>query len=396
MDILYYLSSFPKLSKSFVLNELYELESQGHNVFVCSLRNPNEDITHNEYEQLDIPIQYVGEVTHWDFPELFSRVTLHPRLLKNTLYWYSPDHHVGNLIRAKRCIDVIEYFDWNVDHVHTHFAGANRYAARQIAAYYDVPFTITTHAFDLYREPVGNYTAPLLRGADRIVTISEYNKRHIKKTFTDDTPIDVVRAGIRPEKFEPTSQTVEKRILSVARFVEKKGLRYALDAVAMLVEDYPDIEYHLVGSGELEGNLKRRVEKLGIQENVSFLDNVSDSRLRAEFDEARTFVLPCIIDESGNRDGIPVSLMEAMAMKTPAVSTRVSGIPELISHEKDGMLAEPHDSEAIAAGLRRMLEDDTSWNQFADSARDKVVRDFNIKTETKKLEQTFKKARDSY
>ncbi|GAB6862244.1 glycosyltransferase [Haloplanus litoreus] len=391
MNILYYLGPFPKLSESFILNEIYELEQRGHNVAVCALDRPAEGITHEEYDELDVPTHWIESPSYRDVSELLSTKTLHPRILNDAFYPASLQRHAANLFRAKRCIEFVERLDWPLDHVHTHFAKPSSFSARYVASYYNSTFTVTTHAFDIYDEPVGRYTPFLFRNCDRIVTISAYNRAHIRKQFVDDTPIDIVRAGIRPEKFRPTATPNRNRVLTVSRFVEKKGLEYGLRAVAKATQQLPDIEYHLIGSGPKRSDLEALVDELNLGDTVRFLDNVDDERLLTEYDEARCFLLPCVVAESGDRDGIPVVLMEAMAMETPPVSTTVSGIPELVEHGGNGLLVEPRRSEAIADALETMLRDDSEWDEFRNRARETIVSDFNIVTEVEKLERTFRK-----
>jgi len=378
---------------SFVLNEIYELEQNGHNVAVCALNNPDEDIAHEEINELDIPINYIRTPSYTDVTELFSTKVLHPRVLKNVFYRASPKRHASNLFRTKECIDFVDSLNWEPDHFHSHFVGWSKFAAKCSSDYFEIPFTITAHATDIYNEPIAEHTADVLQRATRIVTISEYNKRYIREQLAPETPIDIVRAGIRPEKFTPTEETEPNRILTISRFVEKKGLSYALEAVNIATEEIPELEYHIIGSGDLKSDLVHKVEELGIDENVAFLDNVSDQRLVTELDEARCFLLPCVIADSGDRDGIPVALMEAMAMKTPPVSTTVSGIPELIDHRENGLLTEPRNPEATADALASLLGNDSEWTVYAERAREKVVTDFNIETEAEKLEATFRAAR---
>jgi len=389
MNILYYLGSFPRLSKSFILNEIYELEKKGHNVIVCSIKNPGESIKHQEYEEIDIPIYYIGTPTYLDMIQLFSFKVLNLKVLKHTFYNASLKDHVINLYRAKQSIKFIENLELEIDHVHSHFATIRRFPAKYVASYFKVPFTITTHAFDLYREPVGAYTQSLLKKADSIVTISKYNKNYIQNQFTKETPINVVRAGIRPEKFTPSEINVENRILTVCRMVEKKGLTYAIEAMKEVVKKIPEVEYHIVGSGELKEELEKKVKQLNLYDNIKFLDNVDDKRLIKEFDEAECFLLPCIVAKSGDRDGIPVVLMEAMAMKTPPLSTTVSGIPELIDHEENGLLVEPRNSDEIAEALLGLLKDEEKVKDLSQKARKKIINDFNISNEVDKLESIF-------
>jgi glycosyltransferase involved in cell wall biosynthesis len=356
------------------------------------LNNPDEDIVHDEFDELEIPINYIRRPTLSDVAELFSTKALHPRILKNTFYRAPPKNHAANLFRAKKCIQFINSLDWESDHFHSHFAGLSKFAAKYASDYFGVPFTVTTHAADIYKQPVGEYTTHLLQSATRIVTISEYNKNHIREQFTPDTPIDIVRAGIRPEKFTATGELEPNRILTISRFVEKKGLSDALEAVNIATEEIPELEYHIIGSGDMKSDLVQKVGQLGIGDNVAFLDNVSDQRLVTELDEARCFLLPCVIAESGDRDGIPVALMEAMAMKTPPVSTTVSGIPELIDHKQNGLLTEPRDPEATGNAIISLLENDSEWTAYAERAHQKVATDFNIEKEAEKLESVFKRS----
>lgn len=389
MNVLYYLSTFPKLSESFILNEIYELESRGHNIAVCAMNEPTGSIAHKEFDELEIPITYLDEPSVGDATELLSTKVINRRVLGQIRYRAPIQNHGAYLLRAKRCIDFVESLDWELDHVHTHFATRSKFSAKYVASYFGVPFTLTAHAVGLFERPIGKYTNTLLESADRIITISEYNRQHIREHFTDDTPIDIVRAGIRPEKFTPTGPSLPNRVLTVARFVEKKGHVYALEAIAKVAEAVPEIEYHLIGSGELEDQLQRTVRELGIDQHVSFLNNVDDQQLLEELDEANCFLLPCVISESGDRDGIPVSLMEAMAMKTPPISTTVSGIPELVDHETNGLLVTPRDPEQLAGAITTMIDDPDKWAEYAENARMKIDAEFNIQTESKKLEDVF-------
>jgi len=392
MNVLYYLGQFPKLSESFVLNEIYELEKQGHDVAVCALGRP-EELTHEEYDSIEAPTFWIDSLGYGDALELLSPAILRPQVLRNALFTTSMSRRAENLLQAKRCIEFVDGLGLDIDHVHTHLVREYSFGAKHVASHFDVPFTITAHAVGLYDEPVGGHVRPLLRSCDRIVTISEYNATHIRDRFVDDTPIDVVRAGIRPEKFRPRGTPEPNRILTVSRFVEKKGLEYGVKALDEVARQVPDVEYHLVGSGPRDPEIRSLTDDLGLASNVRFLGHVDDDRLRTEYSEARCFLLPCVVAESGDRDGIPVALMEAMATRTPPVSTTVSGIPELIDDGYDGLLVEPRDPEATASAVLAMLRNDSEWAAYRDRARRKVVNEFNITDEVRKLETVFRKCR---
>ena len=396
MNVLYYLKSFPKISETFILNEIYALEQAGHNVAVFALGDPGHDFTHTELSEIEAPIKYAGPLEYTDTLDLISGELLRPAVaqnaISNAISTNVSIYDIAHLIRTKQCIEFIESLPWEVDIVHSHFATREKFACTNVAAYYDVPFTITTHAYDIYRE-IDEETEQLLQAADRVVTISTYNRNYLRERCLEETPVDVVHAGIRPEKFSPDGMCLDNRILTVGRFTSKKGLRYALEAVSIVARDRPDLEYHLVGSGSQKAELSRLVRKLGIEKNVTFLNNISDKELITEYDRARCFLLPSVITSSGERDGIPVVLMESMAMKTPPVSTLVSGIPELVDHETNGILVKPRDPEATAEALQRMFRNDAEWADYRRRGREKVVEEFNVSKEISRLEQVFDAAR---
>ncbi|WP_138004372.1 glycosyltransferase family 4 protein [Halalkalirubrum salinum] len=394
MNLLYYLRVFPKLSESFVLNEIYELSRAGHNVAVCSVYEPTEEPTHQELTDLDVPVQYIEPPTPKRLVSILTGDVICHEVLSQARYRATLRQHLGNLYRADRCIRFVDSLDWEIDHLHTHFADITQFPAAYVAAHYDTSFTITVHANDIYREPIGAYTGPLLRSADRIVTISSANQQYLKDRFVEATPIDIVRAGIRPEKFDLPDKSINNRILSVARLVEKKGIADALAAFPTILAQLPDATYHVVGTGRQQATLQRQARALGVADRVEFLGTVDDKTLRRELAEAQCFLLPCVIAESGDRDGIPVALMEAMAAGVPPVSTRISGIPELITHDENGLLVEPRDPAAIATEVIRLLTRTTARHSLARGAQETVATRFNIATEANALEGVFASAQN--
>jgi glycosyltransferase involved in cell wall biosynthesis len=370
------------------LNEIHALEQAGHNVAVFAHSCGQHPSVHPEFNELKAPIKYAGTITYDEildlllngsigFPTIVRQLTPKPSILKAV-----------TLIRTKQCVEFVKELESEIDIIHTHFATGGKLPCLNVASYFNIPFTLTAHAYDIYKKS-NNHTKKLFEYADRIVTISEYNRNYMRQEFGTDTPIDVVRAGIRAEKFTTSTPAEPNRILTVARHTKKKGLEYSLEAFAIALREFPELEYHLIGSGPLSDKLADQVDRLDIEKQVSFLHNVDDHQLIEEYDRARCFLLPCVITESGDRDGIPVALMEAMAMKTPPISTPISGIPELIDHGRNGLLVNPRDPEAIARELVCLLQNESMWNGLSRQGRAKVVEDFNIMKEVNKLEQTF-------
>ncbi|ATW89149.1 glycosyltransferase involved in cell wall biosynthesis [Halohasta litchfieldiae] len=375
MHILYLLNEFPKLSESFVINEIHGLEQRGHEISIIALKKTGEIIKHDELAELDATVRFLPS------PGVQSAIQAVSRPLKlaegyNQLQLLSMKKAIGTRYIAGHLNREIRSLPNVPDHIHTHFFDWPKFSLSYIG--FDIPMTITAHAFGLFQEGTNTQRRALADRVDRIVTISEYNRTYLRETVGIGTPIDVVRMGIRSEKFNPIGTTVDGRFLTVARFVEKKGIRYAIDAITAVADQYPEIEYHIIGSGPLEADFREQIVSNGLTEQVQLLGRVSDERLIQELNEASAFLLPCVIAADGDRDGIPVALMEAMAMKTVPISTTASGIPELIQHNKNGLLVEPKDSEQLSATIMTLLSNPQRHRELAAEARKRVCEMYNV------------------
>lgn len=242
-------------------------------------------------------------------------------------------------------------------HLHVHFshsvATVGMYAARAAG----IPFSVTAHANDLYVE--SSLLREKCRRARAFVTISEANRVWIReRTGADGDRVQVVRCGVDAESFRPSGRTsAEARILAVGRLVPKKGFDLLLRALPGILVRRPDAVVEIAGDGPELDALRRLAAELGVAKKVRFLGSVDRDRVRDLLGAAGVFVLPCRSDPSGDRDGIPVALMEAMASGVPAVSTRLSGVPELVRDGDTGVLCTPDDAGAIELAVTRVLAD---------------------------------------
>jgi colanic acid/amylovoran biosynthesis glycosyltransferase len=392
MNVLYVLRGYPKLSQSFILNEIYGLEERGHNVAVFARRDPGEDITHEEFADLDVPVHYAKRPGLTDLPELCSPRVLNRSVLAQCCYPASPTDHAGYLHLTRQCVEFVESLDWEPDHIHSHFASRGKVVAAYVAAYFGISSSITAHAAGIFVNTEPRSLEVLFDRMDRVVVPSDYTRTYLRDLLDSPTPIDVVPATTRVSKFHPTSSAVPGRVLSVARLVEQKGHVFVIDAVADLVETHPDIEYHIVGSGEREQLLRERVNESGIEDNVAFLGNVTDDRLHRELDEASVFALPCVIAADNNRDVAPVAMKEAMAMETPCVSTTTGAVPEMITDGHDGLLVESRNAAAVAGAISRLLDDDEYRRQLGTQARKTMETKFSLDTVIDSLTASFERS----
>jgi len=194
--------------------------------------------------------------------------------------------------------------------------------------------------------------------------------------------LEVHHMGIDAKKFKcvirkkPINE--KTRIISVGRLVEKKGHEYAIRAVKKLIEADIDIEYVIIGDGPLRRYLEEVVLDLGIYDEVVFTGEVTESELLKYYKESHILVLPSVTASSGDMEGIPMVIMEAMAMGMPIVSTFHSGIPELVQDGVTGYLVPERDVGKLADVMKTLIAESAQWKIMGEAGRNKVVNDFNL------------------
>ena len=253
-----------------------------------------------------------------------------------------------------------------------------------------VPFSFTAHAHDIFLED--HLLADKLRHAAFGVTISEFNRRFMadKLHRTTLAQLHIVHCGVSPGAFAFNGSGRDSgALIAVGRLDEIKGFEYLVEACVILRDRGVAFECRIIGDGPLRASLQQRIDSHRLTHEVVLLGARQQEEVRAHLDRASVFVLPSVVTSRGDRDGIPVALMEAMAVGLPAVSTRVSGIPELVQHGINGLLAEPRDAADLARCIERMLTEPQAAQAMALRARQTVEQDFNVRTETRKLHDAF-------
>jgi glycosyltransferase involved in cell wall biosynthesis len=201
-----------------------------------------------------------------------------------------------------------------------------------------------------------------------------------------------VRYGVDVHHFSPSDRRTRNErpvILAVARLAEKKGLPYLIKACKRLVDAKYDFRCLVVGGGPQEPLLRQLISKNNLASYVSLEGVVFQEHLRVYLEQADVFVLPCIVAADGDRDGIPNTLIEAMAMGIPALSTKVSGIPELIEHERTGLLVPEKDERALAEALGRLLDDEPLRLRLGRAGRQRVEQSYALDRNVEKLKAIF-------
>ena len=179
------------------------------------------------------------------------------------------------------------------------------------------------------------------------------------------------------------------RILSVGGLNPKKGFRVLIDAVDRLQAEGRSAELTIVGEGPERAAVEARIGQLGLDGAVKLAGAVTEEHVRPFYEQADVFALACRRTDAGDMDGVPVVLMEAMATGVPCVSTRLSGIPELIRDDEEGLLVPPDDSEALAQAIWRLAKDRPLRGRVRDAARVKIESEFNVTESARTMKKLF-------
>jgi len=386
MKVGYILGQFPKLSETFILNEILELIRRGHDVYIFSLFNSKENIVQPEVEEYR-----VLERTY--YPPSYHKLCIELARFDRLLFYRN-----RRKINKFYCIAVARHFSkiaekLGLDVLHAHFANEPTFTAMLMSKLTEIPFTFTAHAFDIFVDPDVKALKERMENASAIIAISEYNKKYLQSIYNNKR-IFVVRACPNLEKLNKIKRVPEQfRILTVGRLVEKKGIKYGILAMREVVKEFPEVQYIIVGSGPQSAELKKLTKSLGLENNVRFLGAVDGRTLMKEFSKAAVFILPCVKAKNGDMDGIPVALMEAMFLQIPVISTNISGIPELIENGKEGFLVEPENVNQLANILKILLKDKNLRKKLGENGKKKIEKEFNIYKEAEKLIEIWKRTK---
>ncbi len=357
-NIAYIVKIFPKLSETFILQEILELERLGLNLVILSLRPPTDTDTHSHYHQLKAPVLYAPVVLN---------------------------EGKGNGIQQSLWTEWVteKVHEYGITHLHAHYVTEPTDIAVQVQARIGISYSFTTHAKDLFLSSKEDVSRKVNR-AQFVLTCTEYNKEHLDQIVQSDTPIYRVYHGVDLDVFQPNTQEISFKdgtlplILSIGRFRPKKGFPILIQACASLKKAGHRFQCVLVGYGPLEQDLKQMIHQLGVSDCVRLTGKVPQDGILNWFQQASIFVLPCQIAEDGDRDGIPNVLVEAMSMGLPVVSTEIASIPELIHDSHNGILTPPHHPDSLTEALGLLLQDPDRRRTLGIAARKTVEEDFCV------------------
>jgi glycosyltransferase involved in cell wall biosynthesis len=271
--------------------------------------------------------------------------------------------------------------------VHSHFARDAADIAFYAAALLGVPFTVTTHATDIFSPEHPDRLRALLGAADGIHTISVFNREYMADHYGEGlrARITVSVLGLDPaslpERISAAAGEIPSFVCTASGLALKKGVEVLLEACRILLDRGRSFTCSVLGSdpsGERLEHLRGRTAEMGLADTVTFAGLTSSAETLRRVSCCTVFVLPSVRAPNNDMDGIPVSLMESMAMGVPSISTRLSGIPELIEDGVSGLLVEPGDAAALAGAMERILADSSLASRLGSAGREKVLSSFSI------------------
>ena len=394
MKVGYVVKRYPRYSETFIVNEILAHEAAGLEIEIFSLLPPEDGHFQDVISRVRAPVTYLS-AKGLKVQDFWSALEEGGKVFPNS--WNSLEvargedvHRVYQAIVLAR-----EARLRSISHLHAHFATAATSVARLAASFAGVPYALTAHAKDVFHESVRPEDLRRKLGdAAAAVTVSDYNLEYLRRTYGPAAArtrriyngLDLERFPYEPPRERPP------RIVAIGRLVEKKGFVDLVEACARLAAGGRRFTCQIVGMGPQEAELRARIERRGLGDRVELLGPRPQSELVRHVRDAAVVAAPCVIGIDGNRDGLPTVLLEAMALGTPCVSTDVTGIPEVLRDGETGLMVPQRDPAALAAAVRRLLEEPTLRVRLASRARRLIEAEFDVHRNAALLREAFRTA----
>jgi glycosyltransferase involved in cell wall biosynthesis len=387
----YVVKRYPRFSETFVVSEILAHEEAGMEVEIFSLYPPNDTHFQAGLARVRAPVTYIHAeglraADFWAamqqaascFPDLWSRLDITRTAQARDVY--------------QALLLACEARRRHLQHLHAHFATVATSVVRLAAGFLKLPYSFTAHAKDIFHTSLNqDELRRNLSGAAAVVTVSDYNLEHLRRTFGPAAArVRRIYNGLDFDQLGAASrQNGSSLIVAVGRLIEKKGFSDLVKACRVLADRGRPFTCVIIGTGLLRPTLQAQIDAARLGDRITLAgprprDEVLDSMRRAA-----VFAAPCVVGNDGDRDGLPTVLLEAMAVGAPCVATDVTGIPEAIQDGETGFVVPQRDPVALAAALERLLDDPELRADIARRARCRVERHFDVRRNAAELRDLF-------
>lgn len=380
------LKGYPRLSETFIAQELHGLETKGMTFDIWSLRHPTDRQEHPIHGKIKARRRYLPEYLHHEPVRVAVGILSQcwrPAFWRAAFVWFKDLVRARDMNRIRRfgqAAVLARELPEETAFLYAHFLHTPASVTRYAAIMRGLPWGFSAHAKDIWTTTDWEKREKIAHSAFG-VTCTRYGAETLQNLADTPEKVALVYHGLNLENL-PQAQpaTTEQtggpfRILSVGRLVEKKGYDFLLDALANLS---PDIDWRLshIGGGELKDTMKKMARDLGLSDRIDWRGAQDRKTVFAAMNEADLFVLPSRIAASGDRDGLPNVLMEAASQKLPVLSTAVSAIPEFVEDGISGTLVPPEDAPALCEAISRIASNPTDSQAQAEKLYTRLVTDF--------------------
>ncbi|MFP5275728.1 MAG: glycosyltransferase family 4 protein [Acidobacteriota bacterium] len=393
-SLAYLVSTYPTLSMTFVLREVLALRTLGFRIETASINPPErtlENMTSAEAAEAQrtycLKRHGIAGALGADFRTLMTNFPgyLRGMVLALRLGGFDLRRLFFNLMYLTEAFMVGQWMKRNgLRHLHVHLASQAATVGLFVREVFGFGYSMTVHGPDEFYDAAGKYLPEKAAAADFIICISSFARSQmmLQSPYTHWQKFEVIPLGIDPEVFTPRAQNPGPdpfEVLCVGRLTPAKGQHLLIDAVNELSRQGRSVRLRLVGGGPDDATLRQHAARIDYPERIVFSGAVNQDRIRDFYAAADAFCLPSFAE------GVPVVLMEAMAMEIPCVTTRITGIPELIRDGIDGLLVAPSDVTGLVQALARLMEDTKLRARIGKAGRTRVETHYDLRQNVQRL-----------
>ena len=403
MRIAVIVKSFPVITETFILNQITGLIKRGHDVTVFAVQNsdtsektgthPPDQLSENTVYLNNLHQNKVKRVLDTLSNVNFERRDLSVLLRSCNVFKYK--RLSASLYLSGLALQLSKYEPFDIIHCQFGTLAPLMVKLKEIGAIGGKLVT-SFRGFDLTNRLHENLSAyrHLFSVGDLFLPVCDYFKSILIENSCNPEKIEVLHSGIDVNglRFNTNGHKYNRplRVISVGRFVEKKGFQYAIDAIAGIVKQNIPVSYTLIGDGPLRSELLSRIRMDGIADCVTMPGWKSHNEVIEEIRRGDILLAPSITPPDGDKEGIPNVLKEAMAIGIPVIATDHSGIPELVIHNETGLLVPEKDTQAISYSIQTLMNDQELFDRLKKNARQLVEKEYDIELLNEKLENLYK------